>query len=239
MLFSLIIPAYNEEGKILRDMEAAREYLSVKAFSSEVLLVNDGSLDQTQRVIEANLERLSTDKVTFRSCGYGQNRGKGYAVRHGVEQAKGDVIAFADSGLCVPFLFLDEGIAQVRAGADYAIASRRLPGTKIVVQQPLYRKLGSKIFWFVIQGFMGIKVSDTQCGFKVYSAKAAKAIYSRLKTNGFMFDIEALVLAKRFGFKEAEFPVHWSNDSDTRYDPIWGTLRNFRELLVIRLRSFR
>lgn len=238
MKLSLIIPAYNEAQKIHIDLNAAQQFLGAQPFESEVLIVNDGSQDDTQKVAEALCEKLSSQKTQFKVLNYGANRGKGYAIRYGVEKAKGDRIAFADSGLCVPFSYLIDGMKKLDQGADYALASRRLKETKIKRQQPLYRKVGSKVFWFVVKGLMGVQVSDTQCGFKVYTNQAAKAIFERVQTDGFMFDIEALLVAKKLKLKHAEFAVEWSNDSDTRYHPIWGTMRNFKELSLIRLRSF-
>jgi dolichyl-phosphate beta-glucosyltransferase len=239
MYLSLVIPAFNEAAKIGRDIAAAFEFLSIQPFTSEVLIINDGSSDATQRVAEEHASRYPKDKVSFRVLHYGANRGKGYAVRYGVESAKGKLIAFADAGLCVPFSYLSKGIEKIEGGSDFAIASRRLSGTKIHRTQPRYRQLGSKVFWYVVQWGMGVHVSDTQCGFKIYKKAAAKKIFSQVKTDGFMFDIEALIIAKKLGLKEAEFPIEWSNDSDTRYHPIWGTIRNFRELAKIRVRSFQ
>ncbi len=237
MKLSLIIPAFNEASKIKLDLDAAHKFLMDQPFESEVLVVNDGSSDKTEEIAREYSEKLTNSKVSFRVLSYGANRGKGFAVRFGVEHALGDWIAFADSGLCVPFTFLSNGIKELEKGADYALASRRLKETKIKRQQPLHRKLGSKAFWFVVKGLMGVQVSDTQCGFKVYSKKAAKMIFSKVQTDGFMFDIEALLVAKKLKLKHAEFAVEWSNDSDTRYHPVWGTIKNFRELTAIRLRS--
>lgn len=238
MKLSLIIPAFNEAQKIHLDLDASHKFLMAQNFKSEVLIVNDGSKDDTENIAREWSQKLSNEKVSYKILSYGANRGKGFAIRYGVDHAQGELIAFADSGLCVPFSFLSKGIEEIEQGADYALASRRLKETKIKRQQPLHRKLGSKAFWFVVKGFMGVQVSDTQCGFKIYSQKAAKAIFQRVQTDGFMFDIEALLIAKKLKLKHAEFPVEWSNDSDTRYHPIWGTIKNFKELTAIRLRSF-
>ena len=237
MYLSLVIPAYNEAAKIERDLEAARQFLESQSYSSEILVVDDGSRDDTRTVADNYGEKNGSEKVRFRILSYSQNRGKGYAVRFGVANAQGQRIAFVDAGLCVPLSYLNRGLEQIEAGNDVAIASRRMAGTKIVTAQPLYRRLGSKVFWLVVQTFMGVRVSDTQCGFKVYSARAAKEIFSRVTTDGFMFDIEALRIATRLGFKQSEFAVEWSNDSDSRYHPFWGTIRNFKELVKIRLRT--
>ena len=237
MKLSLIIPAYNEAKKIHIDLNAAHQFLASQPFSSEVLIINDGSQDNTEQVASELCKQFATPQVQFKVLSYGANRGKGYAVRFGVKNACGEMIAFADSGLCVPFSYLTTGMQKIAEGADYALASRRLKETQIKRQQPLYRKVGSKVFWFVVKGFMGVQVTDTQCGFKIYTHKAAKAIFERVTTDGFMFDIEALLVAKKLKLKHAEFAVEWSNDSDTRYHPIWGTIRNFKELSLIRLRS--
>lgn len=236
MQLTIVIPAYNESRKISRDLDAAVDYLRENQFTSEILVVDDGSKDNTREVVTEYGNRFEDPNIQIRSLSYGGNRGKGYAVRFGMNEAKGDVVAFVDSGLCVPFKFLTAGIEKIRGGADYAIASRRLPGTRIVQQQPLYRRLGSKAFWVVVRTLMGVTASDTQCGFKLYSQSAAKAIFSRVTTDGFMFDIEALMIANRLGLKGAEFAVEWSNDSDTRYRPVGGTVKNLQELINIRVR---
>jgi dolichyl-phosphate beta-glucosyltransferase len=239
MHLSLVIPAYNEAAKIERDLEAARKFLKAQPFSSEVLVVNDGSADATQTIAESYAQRHLDPKVTIRVLSYAQNRGKGHAVRYGVEHAAGDRIAFVDSGLCVPLDYLLRGLEKIDKGYDFAIGSRRIAGTRIVRPQPLYRRLGSKAFWLVVQSLMGVRVSDTQCGFKVYSGNAAREIFSKVRTDGFMFDIEALIVARQQGLRGAEFPVEWANDGDSRYHPLWGTLRNFRELMKIRYQSLR
>lgn len=238
MNLSIIIPAYNEAGKIERDLLAAETFLQKRPGSAEVLVVDDGSKDETAVVVQKFADKHSTSTLTFRLLNYGHNRGKGFAIKYGMLRAQGDFAAFVDSGLCVPFEYLERGIEKLQMGFDYAVASRRLPGTKIVQAQPLYRRIGSKIFWIGMKIAMGIEVTDTQCGFKVYRRDVAREIFSAVTTDGFMFDIEALLLAKEMQFKGAEFAVQWSNDGDTRYNPFWGTLRNMRELSRIRLKSF-
>ena len=239
MYLSLIIPAFNEVTKITRDLEAASAFLNALQHASELLVVDDGSWDETLQVVKDNYQKYQTDKVSIRPLHYPSNKGKGYAIRFGVRHAKGKIIAFADAGLCVPFSNLQKGIELIEQGFDYAIASRRHSETKIQEEQPLYRQLGSKGFWFIVKGVMGVDVTDSQCGFKVYWAHSAREIFSRVKTNGFMFDVEALMIADKLGFQKAEFPVEWSNDADTRYHPVWGTVRNFTDLAKIRLRSFQ
>jgi dolichyl-phosphate beta-glucosyltransferase len=239
MYLSIVIPAFNEARKIHRDLQAASHFLEAQRYSSEVLVVDDGSRDDTRAIVKRNLPKMKSAKVAYRLLDYGENHGKGYAVRYGIERAKGDSIAFVDSGLCVPFSYLEKGLELIENGADFAIASRRVPGTRILEAQPLYRQLGSKAFWLVMRTCMGVPFNDTQCGFKVYRREAAKQIFSRVHTDGFMFDVEALMVATRLGLKGAEFAVEWSNDRDTRYRPVGGTVRNFTELVRIRVRTFQ
>lgn len=237
MHLSVVIPAFNEAKKISRDLNAAQKFLATQEYDSEVLIVDDGSRDGTAKVVETLIESLSSPKVQFKLLRYEQNRGKGYAVRYGVERAAGDFVAFMDAGTCVPLRYLNVGLGKLMSGADVAIASRKVKDSKIIREQPLYRQAGSKVFWYVVQLGMGVHVSDTQCGFKLYRKEAAKEIFSRVQTDGFMFDIEALIIATKLGLKIEEFGVEWANDSDTRYHPVWGTIRNSKELFRIRMRS--
>lgn len=236
MFLSLVVPAFNEAEKIAKDIEKAAEFLASQSYDSELIIVDDGSHDATFARAEVAAGLSTRPNVTIRVVKYGANRGKGYAIRYGMTQALGEVVGFMDSGMCVPLKYIDSALQKINGGADFAIASRRLPGTKIVKPQPLYRQVGSKAFWHVMRVVMGVRATDTQCGFKFYKRDVAQKIFSALVTDGFMFDIEALLVAKKMRLKGAEFPVEWSNDSDTRYRPIVGTIKNFKELARIRYR---
>lgn len=237
MIFlSLVIPALNEASKIAGDVADVVRYLKEQPYSAELIIVDDGSSDGTGSVAEQSALLYSTPALQIRAMGYRVNRGKGAALRYGIAAAEGEVIAFADSGQCVPLHFLEAGVNALQKGADCAIGSRRLSTSQIVRKPPFYRRCGSLVFWKLMRVLMGVSVSDTQCGFKLYKRAAAKAIFSQVRTDGFMFDIEALLVAKRLRLKVVEFPISWSNDSDSRYHPVWGTLRNLRELIAIRFR---
>ena len=167
---------------------------------------------------------------------YQPNRGKGYAIARGVELTRGDVVMFADAGLCVPFDCARLGLAMLAGGeCDVAHGSRRNGGS-VVKAQPLYRRLGSRAYRLAVRATMGVpaQLTDTQCGFKLYRGDVARELYAALLTDGYMFDIEIILRALRRGYRIAEFPVRWSNDGDSRYDPVRGTLRNFRELRALR-----
>ncbi len=237
MNLSIIIPAYNESSKLTRDLEAAVLYGAKKQGRTEVLVVDDGSRDDTARVARDFAEQNSNATVSIKVLSYGGNRGKGYAVRYGVAQSLGEAVAFVDSGLCVPLEYLEVGLGKLAEGFDFAIASRRMKGSRIQRNQPAYRQWGSIVFWRLMKLVMGIEVTDTQCGFKIYRGECARRLFGTLRTDGFMFDIEALRAAKRLKYRGAEFPVEWSNDGDTRYHPVFGTWKNLTELLWILLRD--
>jgi len=150
-------------------------------------------------------------------------------------EAKGDVRLFADAGLCVPFCEVAKGMALLKSGADVAIGSRKLAGSHIVEAQAGYRQAGSAIFGWLVRNWMGLRYSDTQCGFKLFTAAAAQRLFSAARIDGFMFDAEALINARKFGLKVREFPVEWRADPDSRYKPFSGSFRNLWELARIQL----
>ncbi|MBI4403935.1 MAG: glycosyltransferase, partial [Deltaproteobacteria bacterium] len=146
---TVIIPAYNEKAKIHRDLDAWTRFLHDE-HSAELIVVDDGSQDGTFAAVEKYVNSYHGN-CSVRLCAYSKNRGKGYAVRYGVTQAKGEVVAFADAGLCVPAPQLNGGLEKLKQGYDYAIASRRHQETKVVCSQPLYRQLGSRAFSSVVR----------------------------------------------------------------------------------------
>lgn len=230
---SIVIPAYNEEKKISKDIEAAYKYFNEYSIRGEVIIVNDGSQDQTYNIAFSFSKKYSSLRVLT----YEKNQGKGYAIKTGILEATGEVIMFADAGLCVPFKYANTGLDLLKNGNDIAIGSRRSQDnkTKILVKQPLYRTLGSKLFQFLIKSFNLISrdIEDTQCGFKLFNKQIAHSIFKKLVTKKFMYDIEILRLASKEGYKIAVFPVEWSNDPDTRFNPLFGSLENFLQIIYI------
>jgi glycosyltransferase involved in cell wall biosynthesis len=236
---SLVIPCFNEEAKIENDISKAWEYFSAQDFSTEIIVSDDGSKDGTVKKAGAYAEKLmaekKSDKVSVRVLDNAENRGKGHAVKKGVLQAVGSVIFFADAGLCVPFNNAERGLKCIKEGADLAIGSRTLECSNIRQKQPLYRQLGSRAFGYIVRLLMGLPdFVDTQCGFKFYKHDVAYDLFNAQKIDGFMFDIELLKNAKKKGYTVKEFPVEWSNDSDTRLNPVLGSFRIMKELIRIR-----
>jgi len=235
---SIVIPAYNEAAKIAVDVAAAFEFLDAERIRGEVIVVDDGSPDET-----AAVARAASDRADFRVLSYTPNRGKGHALRYGIARARGRNILFADAGLCVPYRIAKIALAMLDMRmCDVAHGSRRMRGS-VKRSQPLYRQIGSRIFGVVVHAVMGVPlyISDTQCGFKAYRRDVAQRLYGAAFTDGFMFDTEIILRALDEGYTILEFPVVWENDADTRFNPRTGSLRLLRELLIIRkgLRSKR
>lgn len=229
---SLIIPAYNEEKKIERDIRQAFAYFKQKKMKGEIIVSTDGVTDNTNNIVKDLKKEFSDLMLIARK----EKIGKGAAIKAGVRRATGKYIMFADAGLCIPFKFINEGIKKLEEGYDLALGNRADKSTIIKRKQPFYRLIGSRAFGLLVKYGLGIPsyIKDTQCGFKVYKHKIAKALFNDLKTRGMMFDLEHILRAKKYRFKIATFPVEWSNDPDTKFDPISGSLENLKEIYDIK-----
>ena len=229
MQISIIIPAYNEENKIAQDVIAASEFIDSHFNSGEIIVVDDGSSDNTSMAATETAGRVSVTVRIIRQ----PHTGKGAAVRNGMTESTGDYVMFADSGLCIPYNDAIQGIELVKSG-EYGIAhgSRYHQLSEIVIKKGLLRRLASTLFRKLIPFIAGVKgrYTDTQCGFKIYSGTLARSIYGRCSDIGYMFDIEVILRAEAMGVKIGEFPVHWSSDSDSRLSlskTVWVVLGLF------------
>jgi dolichyl-phosphate beta-glucosyltransferase len=231
---SIVIPAYNEEKRLASTLGAVLEYLRGKDFPFvEVIVVDDGSQDGTAALVE-NWQR---DHAVIRLLRNPGNRGKGYSVRHGILDAKGDWILYSDADLSAPIGELDKLIAGVeREGAQVAIGSRALDRSLVGVHQSAFRELSGRAFNLVMRTVTGLPFRDTQCGFKLFHSGAARAIFSRQKLDGFSFDVEDLVIAKVLGIKAIEVPVIWNNVEGTKVGALSGAA-SFGALIGIRWRA--
>ena len=223
---SIVIPAYNEEKRLPGTLGAVQAYLKAGSWeSSEIVVVDDGSRDGTVEVAQAAGVRL------LRNPG---NRGKGYSVRHGMLQAKGDWILFSDADLSTPIGELDKLWSAVeRSPAQAAIGSRDLDRSLIGVHQPVFREMGGRFFNLVIRLITGLPFHDTQCGFKLFEAAAAREIFRRQRVERFGFDVEALFIARRLGYRTLEVPVRWNDVAGTKVK-LWGAAAAFLDPLKIR-----
>jgi dolichyl-phosphate beta-glucosyltransferase len=236
MKLSIIIPAFNECGKIGRDVESACEFLQRNGFDGEVILADDGSRDATADEAKKAGEKFRS-RVSVKVIRNQQHNGKGYAIRSGIMQATGDYVMFADSGSCVPPDNALRGLELLKAGkCDIAHGSRRLAGTHLIKDQGLYRHICSALFhWFAIHVMkIPAQLTDTQCGFKISRGDVARLLYGQCVTDGFMFDIEIIRRAINQHYKIAEFPIDWTCDPDSRLSPTRSFWRILSELLKIR-----
>jgi dolichyl-phosphate beta-glucosyltransferase len=231
---SVIVPAYNEARSIGRALEAMRAFLDRQPYTYEIIVSADGD-DGTRELVAEMAKgdpRLSVIGSTARG-------GKGMGIRNGVARARGEIIGFADADYKTPIEELAKLLPFFEQGFDVVIGSRATPDSLIERYQPLYRRLGSKVFGFVVHMLMGVgHVPDTQCGFKFFTRQAAQDIFKRQRVDGYMFDIEILRLAKRLGYRLRNVGVRWKDDGDSRYDPIGGTWKNLKELARIRFMRY-
>ncbi len=234
MDLSIVIPAYEESAKIARDVEQAAEFLERNGFSGEVIVVDDGSADSTAKTAESVEVPAGVKLLVIR---YEPHRGKGYAVRKGIEDSSGKYVMFADSGSCVPYDDCIQGLDLLKYGTcDIAHGSRKMTGCNIEKGQSLFRRICSKMFhWFVILDMkIPAEFTDTQCGFKIYKGDIARHLYGECITDGFTFDIEIIMRAQREGYRIKEFPIDWTCDRDSRLSPTRSSWPVLAELLAIR-----
>jgi len=234
MDLSIIIPAFNESKKIGRDVEAASSFFSEARLEGEIIVVDDGSSDDTAEAARRPAIPPSVKRSVIR---LDRNSGKGAAVRRGILESKGTVVLYTDSGACVPFANALPVIQKIMAGElDVGLASRRLKETVIQRNRPLRRRAISWIFHQAAVAIAGLPrwISDSQCGFKVYRGETARELYSGLSASGFLFELEIILKATRRGYRIEEFPVEWTCDLDSRLHPGAQAGNIARELFEIR-----
>jgi dolichyl-phosphate beta-glucosyltransferase len=228
---SIVIPAYNEAKRLPKTLDSILAYLAVKDFQPvEVLVVDDGSIDATAALVEGYGRRDSRIRL-LRDPG---NRGKGYAVRHGMLEAANEWVLFSDADLSTPIEDLETLLAAAgRYQLEVVIGSRALNRSLIGVRQPLWREVSGRAFNLFMRMMTGLPYRDTQCGFKLYRRNAARQIFSRQKLDGFSFDVEDLVIAKQLGLRAMEIAVHWNNVEGTTVGTLQG-IKSFSDVLKIR-----
>ena len=233
---SIVIPAYDEEKRLPGTLERVTGYLKGGTWKfSEVLVVDDGSRDGTVRVAEEFRARVPSVRV-LRNPG---NQGKGYSVRHGMMEAKGEWMLFTDADLSTPIEELEKLWTAVQeARAQVAIASRALDRSLIGVHQPFLRESGGKLFNLAARVVTGLPFWDTQCGFKLFEANAAREIFRRQRLERFGFDVEVLFIARKLGYSTIEVPVRWNDVAGTKVGTVSG-LSAFLDPLRVRLHQLR
>jgi len=223
---SIIIPAYNEEKRLPATLAAVREYLGGSSWEfAEIVVVDDGSRDRTLEVAQSAGVRV------LRNPG---NRGKGYSVKHGALEAKGAWVLFTDADLSAPIGELEKLWSAVERGqAQVAIGSRAVDRRLVGVHQPLAREMVGRFFNLVMRAITGLPFRDTQCGFKLIEAAAARQVFPRQQLDGFGFDVEVLFIAQSLKYRCLEVAVRWDNVEGTKVST-WRGLLAFLDLLQVR-----
>lgn len=236
---SIVIPAYKEEKRIHKILEAIMKYEQSKDFQVETLIVLDGTPDNTKEAAEKYYDKVRHLRIIDRK----ENKGKGYTVKEGMLEAKGEWILFADADNSTPVEQVDK---LLHHNKDYQvlIGSRRANGGREAEPQPWHRIAGSKALNWIIQFAAVPGIQDTQCGFKLFENKAAKEIFNRMTFDRFSFDIEVLAIARHLGYKILEVGILWYDDPHSTVNPIkdgmrmvsdaWAVRRNMRRGLYSR-----
>lgn len=226
--YSIVLPAYNEAQNIEKAVRAVDAYFTQQGPSYELIVVNDGSVDDTRIILSNLLQHYPRLRV----ISHPSNQGKGAAIRTGALAARGDWILCLDTDLSSqPELF--KQFYPYLKTYDILIGSRGIEGSRILVSQPIYRMLAGKIFNLVfVRGYLHLPFYDTQCGFKIFSTRC-KSLFEKQRTTGWSADAEILYLAKRAGFCVKEIPVTWSHSpgSKVRLRDFWKVVREMREIM--------
>jgi dolichyl-phosphate beta-glucosyltransferase len=227
---SVVVPAYNEEGRLEPGLRRAVEYLRGRGRPFELLVIDDGSRDATSAVAAA----FAAEGV--RVIRHERNRGKGAAVRTGVVASRGARVLISDADFSTPIEEVEKLEARLGDGTPLVIGSRGMDSSQVRQHQPFYREMMGRTFNLIIRliGVRGIR--DTQCGFKLAVGDAGRSLFSSLTLDGFAWDVEMIWLARRRGYGIAEVGVVWVNSPDSRVDPIRSSLAMLRDVVLMRFR---
>ena len=228
---SIVIPAYNEARRLPNTLEVLRRRLELDPAITEILIVDDGSKDETAAIVRD----FARTHSGFGLVSYWPNAGKGYAIRRGVLEAKGDQILLTDADLSTPIEEMDK-LVRALENHEVAIGSRGLDATTVKRRQRWYRQTMGKTFNWLMRRLTGLTYADTQCGFKLFRREAARKIFSEAVVDRFAYDVEMLMIARRHGYAVAEVPVLWFNDEDSRVNLIRDSTRMLLDVLAIRRR---
>lgn len=227
---SLILPAYNEEQRIGNSLECILSFLQSQPYSSEIVIVDDGSRDRTLEIVEECYPHHPKIRIYRQS----RNMGKGEAVKRGMLMGCGQFLFFSDVDLSVPIETLSSFLSQLESKCDIAIGTRQKSGASIEVRQPFYREFLGRIYTRLSNWILGLDISDFTCGFKGFQKAAAHDLFSRQQLSNWSFDAEILYLARLKGYGIREIPVRWRNDERTKVKLLRDIATSFLGLLKIR-----
>jgi dolichyl-phosphate beta-glucosyltransferase len=226
---SIIIPSFNEELRLPRTLELIASYIKASNRRTEVLVVDDGSTDRTAEVAASFAERIANLRVLKN----GANRGKGYSVRHGMQEARGETVLFTDADLSAPIEEADKLLAALPQ-YDVAIGSRAMNRELIAVHESAFREFAGIIFNRIVRIVLWLPFVDTQCGFKAFRRERCRIIFDQQRIERFGFDPELLYLARHHGLKATEIPVRWSHSKATKINMLRDSVLMFVDVFTIR-----
>ena len=233
MSVSVIIPAFNEATRLPATLSATADYFAAGDETFEILVVDDGSTDGTGAVVADFAARHP--EMSVQCVSYGGNRGKGFAVRYGMLRAGGEMRLFCDADMSTPAEEYEVVLAAMtEKNAHIGIGSRPLRQSNLLVHQPWYREQLGRGFNAAVQILAVPGIKDTQCGFKLFTAEAAQAVFSQCRIDGFAFDSEALFVARRLGYSVAEVPIRWSHKDGSKVSMVRDGLKMLADLSRIR-----
>jgi glycosyltransferase involved in cell wall biosynthesis len=227
---SIVIPAYNEAGRIASSLAAIENYVRGKNFPIEIIVVDDGSTDNTVEI--------ASTFAGSRLLRNARNRGKGFSVQHGILEARGELVLFTDADLSAPIEEADKLLAAMEfSHADAVVGSRALARELIGAHQSPFREWGGRFFNLLVQIFTGLRIHDTQCGFKLFRRETTRRAFELQRVERFGFDPEILFLIDRLGGKIVEVPVRWNHDPATKVHYLRDSLHMTSDLVALRWRA--
>jgi dolichyl-phosphate beta-glucosyltransferase len=229
---SVVIPAFDEEGRIERTLQGAMDYLARRHPSFELLVVDDGSRDRTRELAR----RFEIEDTRVRVVSLPENLGKGAAVRHGVMASRGDRVLVMDADLATPMDELEKLSAALDRGADVAIGSRGMPGSELRRSQGKIRETMGKTFNAIVQRVVLSGIRDTQCGFKLWRGDVARSVFGEASVDRYAFDVETLLVALDRGLRVDEVAVAWAHDPDSKVSPVGDAAQMLVDVVRLRLK---
>ncbi len=231
---TVVIPAYNEALRIGSTLGKVRQFLETRNYPVELIVVDDGSTDSTPDILDEFRERYPP----MRALRNDPNCGKGYSVRRGVLEARGELVLFTDADLSAPIEEANKLLAALQSSAaDASVGSRALERLLIGVRQPRPRELAGRFFNLLVRLFTGLKVRDTQCGLKLFRRLSTRRAFELQRVRGFGFDPEVLFLIERQGGKVVEVPVRWDDNPATKVRLLRDSARMLLDLVALRWRA--